>query len=282
MLRCANCAVHPRWRGEHTVFCAIYVGAAWFIPAGAGNTGDFTCWRFLSSVHPRWRGEHLLDCVRPGRRCGSSPLARGTLVALNAPPAVRRFIPAGAGNTARACVTSRPSSVHPRWRGEHCANCAFSSLTRGSSPLARGTPVNDVVDMADDRFIPAGAGNTRSESSPHGAAPVHPRWRGEHDAFLALGRVDGGSSPLARGTQLFPVLALDDRRFIPAGAGNTRALAFHALSLSVHPRWRGEHRIARLWPNSAPGSSPLARGTHKAAFLDNDAGRFIPAGAGNT
>ena len=51
--------------------------------------------------------------------------------------------------------------------------------------------------------------------------PVHPRWRGEHNCYHRANQFDGGSSPLARGTQ--PVTKLGDvwQRFIPAGAGNT-------------------------------------------------------------
>ena len=72
--------------------------------------------------------------------------------------------------------------------------------------------------------------------------PVHPRWRGEHEPVL--------------------VPARDDRRFIPAGAGNT------TTRMSGRPPWNG--------------SSPLARGTHGVGGLQLGALRFIPAGAGNT
>ncbi len=50
-----------------------------------------------------------------------------------------RFIPAGAGNTARANVCSESSPVYPRWRGEHHAAVVYAVLNFGLSPLARGT-----------------------------------------------------------------------------------------------------------------------------------------------
>ena len=50
-----------------------------------------------------------------------------------------RFIPAGAGNTARANVCSESSPVYPRWRGEQHAAVVYAVLNFGLSPLARGT-----------------------------------------------------------------------------------------------------------------------------------------------
>ena len=54
------------------------------------------------------------------------------------------------------------------------------------------------------------------------------------------------------------------------------------MCLAVHPRWRGEHAIARLTMPSRRGSSPLARGTLGLEAVSQIAGRFIPADAGNT
>ena len=52
--------------------------------------------------------------------------------------------------------------------------------------------------------------------------------------------------------------------------------------LPVHPRSRGEHQQIARSINEFGGSSPLARGTQRAARPGTDAGRFIPARAGNT
>ncbi len=70
----------------------------------------------------------------------------------------------------------------------------------GSSPLARGTqhPLRQSVRAV--RFIPAGAGNTVVTSGTKPSISVHPRWRGEHSRDEALAHMEGGSSPLARGT----------------------------------------------------------------------------------
>ncbi|ESJ13490.1 hypothetical protein SED60170_25140 [Salmonella enterica subsp. diarizonae serovar 60:r:e,n,x,z15 str. 01-0170] len=75
-----------------------------FIPAGAGNT-----WRRrrplqIAPVYPRWRGEHVCDVVFYANVFGLSPLARGTLLLCAHPRFIRRFIPAGAGNTPSVCT----------------------------------------------------------------------------------------------------------------------------------------------------------------------------------
>jgi len=91
-----------------------------------------------------------------------------------------------------------------------------------------------------------------------------------------------GLSPLARGTQSTHAERAFNRRFIPAGAGNTTAALSDGRLLPVYPRWRGEHSL--MWPANSleSGLSPLARGTRLPMKKTPDAERFIPAGAGNT
>ncbi len=50
---------------------------------------------------------------------------------------------------------------------------------------------------------------------------VYPRWRGEHDIFIAVIIDLNGLSPLARGTPGTIQSKEIITRFIPAGAGNT-------------------------------------------------------------
>ena len=91
------------------------------------------------------------------------------------------------------------------------------------------------------RFIPAGAGNTTTTASVLNLAAVHPRWRGEHYSPRRAIIACIGSSPLARGTPKLPKFQVDVIRFIPAGAGNTKARFIPVMTSTVHPRWRGEH-----------------------------------------
>ena len=152
-------AVYPRWRGEHQpgkelrddvsglsplargtlVFC--HARKVWkrFIPAGAGNTTRYRVASQSWSVYPRWRGEHASIGLTAVHSPGLSPLARGTPGWRPAPPALPRFIPAGAGNTEGCWCPPAPRAVYPRWRGEHRMNDIWSLVMPGLSPLARGT-----------------------------------------------------------------------------------------------------------------------------------------------
>ncbi len=221
-LREVGALVHPRWRGERLFvrprnpigngssplargtrktgrsFCPI----GRFIPAGAGNARVRDRRSGLRAVHPRWRGERALFRLSACRTRGSSPLARGTRVSAAGVCAGARFIPAGAGNAAEEITGFVDRAVHPRWRGERSLRGEPELWDAGSSPLARGTPTVRGMTQRDHRFIPAGAGNA-SRCTMHSTQPtVHPRWRGERCRSARERSLNGGSSPLARGTPL--------------------------------------------------------------------------------
>ena len=291
----ADSAVHPRACGEH---------------------GSPRSVRPASSVHPRACGEHASGraftanlgpdspqlWAHPGVKAPSGG-TRGDGFAHVISTAMRRFIPAPAGNTRasapkcrgvfavhpRACgehavlrsYAWRPlTAVHPRACGEHVAASRCTCARTGSSPRLRGT---------------------RSRRSAIEPAPVHPRACGEHAVACAARR---------RG------------RFIPAPAGNTRRRASQSVSVgssprlrgtrdraerthlrvTVHPRACGEHAVGADATSRQAGSSPRLRGTRRPALLRLsesgssprlrgtlrpglrcvDAQRFIPAPAGNT
>ncbi len=91
-----------------------------------------------------------------------------------------------------------------------------------------------------------------------------------------------GLSPLARGTPGACSNKKPRKRFIPAGAGNTRVSIQPHATRSVYPRWRGEHGKNHAHRQTRGGLSPLARGTLVRTHDICAPGRFIPAGAGNT
>ncbi|PQB22180.1 CRISPR associated protein of unknown function [Salmonella enterica subsp. enterica serovar Cubana] len=115
-----SAAVYPRWRGEHDragYRSGLFFGLSplargtlediesaqssqRFIPAGAGNNTSVTplCTDH-TAVYPRWRGEHVNASAINKKMTGLSPLARGTLPVTFRYIILRRFIPAGAGNT---------------------------------------------------------------------------------------------------------------------------------------------------------------------------------------
>ena len=136
-----------------------------------------------------------------------------------------------------------------------------NGLYGGLSPLARGTRQNGLSSLVRLRFIPAGAGNTCFRKSMDYCYSVYPRWRGEHGRTEYKAVYLLGLSPLARGTLALQQQHPWPRRFIPAGAGNTRVGKSRGNRTPVYPRWRGEHSSHARPPLIAPGLSPLARGT---------------------
>ncbi len=217
--------------------------------------------------------------MEPG---GLSPLARGTPANNYSPTALGRFIPAGAGNTRKRLIRFLRAAVYPRWRGEHRHSTPGLYWSIGLSPLARGTRLCERIASRFQRFIPAGAGNTPASQKLVQPGAVYPRWRGEHRLSSQRKFASNGLSPLARGTLICLMVMTLNRRFIPAGAGNTRISISMSRTGAVYPRWRGEHSLQKISLIPLPGLSPLARGTRFSASGVQQRLRFIPAGAGNT
>ncbi|CEE03989.1 Hypothetical protein BAA196FS_0949 [Escherichia coli] len=69
--------------------------------------------------------------------------------------------------------------VYPRWRGELPGDNVYGHAPPGLSPLARGTLGGLPCSQLQQRFIPAGAGNSSWLAISFGVSPVYPRWRGE-------------------------------------------------------------------------------------------------------
>ena len=158
----------------------------------------------------------------------------------------------------------------------------MTARVSGSSPLARGTHVPAVKPDLDKRLIPARAGNTAAAGYFLLTGTAHPRSRGEHHIKAARPKLNGGSSPLARGTLLGDCSSIPPTRLIPARAGNTERFNRGGVSCSAHPRSRGEHRSVGHTGAGHYGSSPLARGTPLMNHVRGVPSRLIPARAGNT
>ena len=154
------------------------------------------------AVHPRGCGEHTGHLSHRLSCCGSSPRVRGTPPGGGGFRINRRFIPAGAGNTAASWRDPCSSSVHPRGCGEHKVTSQYWVLTVGSSPRVRGTLHLFLLIHCTLRFIPAGAGNTSKSLLHLENYTVHPRGCGEHSGVLAKRHAQLGSSPRVRGTPL--------------------------------------------------------------------------------
>ena len=151
-------SAHPRWRGEHIspgdrlikpvgssplargapAARRVLGKTIRLIPAGAGSTLDEYLSPGALAAHPRWRGEHQASPALAPVGSGSSPLARGALMACSPSWFRLRLIPAGAGSTSLSRKSGAGTAAHPRWRGEHFSVNVQVSAFFGSSPLARG------------------------------------------------------------------------------------------------------------------------------------------------
>ena len=172
--------------------------------------------------------------------------------------------------------------AHPRSRGEHINKPTNRKAGKGSSPLARGTLARISSILCLSGLIPARAGNTNTGAEGIRVARAHPRSRGEHPTLWVFAMSQGGSSPLARGTQADQVVQASALGLIPARAGNTVCSTFSSHPLRAHPRSRGEHLLLLAVAPLLAGSSPLARGTRSLCLRQGCRTGLIPARAGNT
>ena len=149
---------------------------------------------------------------------------------------------------------------HPRSRGVYALPCEPAPAGLGSSPLARGLPVQVETVAGRVRIIPARAGFTTSLPPRRTVNRDHPRSRGVYRNCGAPFVPKIGSSPLARGL----LQAVDKvaylRRIIPARAGFTAHRSRGCCWRSDHPRSRGVYGGQVFYDLAEQGSSPLARG----------------------
>ncbi len=300
--RSPNSAVHPRACGEqHIPQQGVKVGAGSsprvrgtgellrfaivlfrFIPARAGNSLDQPPSVARRSVHPRACGEQMpLRQERQGI-FGSSPRVRGTVCVGTEGSRKAWFIPARAGNRVGRGAAPRSGAVHPRACGEQPVFAAAQVIPNGSSPRVRGTVTIDPESRAHRRFIPARAGNRPRQTDRIAWLPVHPRACGEQATADRQDRLVAGSSPRVRGTVHQRDQPRLHARFIPARAGNRGFMVVDNPHLPVHPRACGEQTGWTATRMICRGSSPRVRGTARRGLHLVDAGRFIPARAGNS
>ena len=193
-----------------------------------------------------------------------------------------RLIPAHAGKTLRASLSSALLWAHPHSRGENSRTDPIMELMPGSSPLTRGKLVVRVAVQLPAGLIPTHAGKTPARPEPQASPRAHPRSRGEnaHDSHMNIARL--GSSPLTRGKRNPGVAGGPRDRLIPAHAGKTASGAATRRHGWAHPHSRGENHSFREGNTRTQGSSPLTRGKLGPVLQEGLLERLIPAHAGKT
>ena len=111
--------------------------------------------------HPRSRGVYSAASRNSFQELGSSPLARGLLTVEHRAFSRYGIIPARAGSTECSSTAFWTPTDHPRSRGVYITDVEWQGGFWGSSPLARGLPVDYISKQIKFRIIPARAGSTR-------------------------------------------------------------------------------------------------------------------------
>ena len=139
VLSCRLRGSSPRVRGKPR-YDTHHMYRLGLIPACAGKT-DVRCDPSRKiSAHPRVCGENEAHCFGRALGIGSSPRVRGKRRAIAEHPHKPGLIPACAGKTSPALLTSRGARAHPRVCGEN-AICDIDPVAQeGSSPRVRGKP----------------------------------------------------------------------------------------------------------------------------------------------
>ena len=213
---------------------------------------------------------------------GSSPLARGLRQVRHLGGVHARISPARAGFTRSDTPLSRTTWDHPRSRGVYGNDYGYATITRGSSPLARGLRTFSADRASAAGIIPARAGFTLWPAGWSIRWRDHPRSRGVYLVLLGGLVRWRGSSPLARGLPHPPSTLAHAGGIIPARAGFTIGEPAPSTRAWDHPRSRGVYEGTTSMKTVPPGSSPLARGLPRVALRLETLPGIIPARAGFT
>ena len=211
---------------------------------------------------------------------GLSPPTRGNLPRTRTLAALRRSIPAHAGEPRSAGRSAAERGVYPRPRGGTARTARTSGTSGGLSPPTRGNPPPQPVVGGGIRSIPAHAGepNTRGSRAPVWA--VYPRPRGGTSSIMFGPKMFSGLSPPTRGNR-YPVLVRwHYRRSIPAHAGEPRQSRRRGGISWVYPRPRGGTKSSITQAPCERGLSPPTRGNPRYGRGRPDIGGSIPAHAG--
>ena len=271
----------PRMRGKRKTLPFEWVPNR-IIPAHAGQTVGHGRLLRRWPDHPRACGanETCHPCGVLER--GSSPRMRGKH-RLHVQVVRRvRIIPAHAGQTYQEEQSRLHPPDHPRACGANPAMMCKVMRVTGSSPRMRGKHVDYVINKANQRIIPAHAGQTYRLAQQMQTDKDHPRACGANLAALVFPALALGSSPRMRGKPPPNRMKFFPLRIIPAHAGQTSKVRRSVTHSPDHPRACGANGICGSCTTGEAGSSPRMRGKQRQVSRPHQLHRIIPAHAGQT
>ena len=179
-------------------------------------------------------------------------------------------------------MASKPTTEHPRARGENAGRNYRTEPRGGTSPRTRGKLQDYLKVVNNRRNIPAHAGKTLQLRPRGERAAEHPRARGENVSIAEPFSRGNGTSPRTRGKPSTVPMRNWRRRNIPAHAGKTGYDGSIIHSAEEHPRARGENLRRVGVKNPLVGTSPRTRGKPMIPWRYRHHQRNIPAHAGKT
>ena len=250
------------------------------IPAHAGEPTGAGRERACRAVYPRPRGGTRVKSHTLALMEGLSPPTRGNRIIPRAEFPVIRSIPAHAGEPTGGYSNGERAMVYPRPRGGTLSSRTAMRDSNGLSPPTRGNRMMRFSLTATSGSIPAHAGEPAGERHCGVVRRVYPRPRGGTGKSEVNRAREWGLSPPTRGNLSAVNRAERPRGSIPAHAGEPPTCGTRTSIAGVYPRPRGGtgggESPAALWQ----GLSPPTRGNRTRADWLRDAGRSIPAHAG--
>ena len=246
----------PRVRGNPE-WTTRRAGRSRSIPARAGEPPSTALRDFSHEVYPRVCGGTNSNPSNAAGSFGLSPRVRGNRSRCPDPAVEPGSIPACAGEPADS---KRPqqmgAGLSPRVRGEPivsqaspsrdtvyprvCGGTALAATNttsmHGLSPRVRGNHCRADVEVINQRSIPACAGEPRAGHRLSDLFQVYPRVCGGTSSTVDVSGFEGGLSPRVRGNPLESRSAFEQRRSIPACAGEPTGKPLRIRAEKVYPR----------------------------------------------
>ena len=271
----------PRVRGKQRDVGQVAANQR-IIPARAGQTLVQKSMTSCNADHPRACGANAQVRFEGGIDHGSSPRVRGKRLRKAIRSAIRRIIPARAGQTSAGLDGADVPPDHPRACGANHECRPLMVLPVGSSPRVRGKLAGLTRGFPRLRIIPARAGQTDSKRRASPTPSDHPRACGANSRSVSELSTSTGSSPRVRGKHRVQEPRHGQSRIIPARAGQTVVTISLPVSKPDHPRACGANALFGKRRVRLRGSSPRVRGKLQGRRRFQLALRIIPARAGQT
>ena len=246
-------------RGNHKAFVPSEV-ATGSIPACAGEPPFNFAAGATQKVYPRLCGGTPAGLAGAPDVQGLSPLVRGNRRIDHREHAIRRSIPACAGEPPGRRGSANCSRVYPRLCGGTIHQDDREAWESGLSPLVRGNLLKQCRLVAVPGSIPACAGEPESRRFSGSGVTVYPRLCGGTAGLHLWDGWQRGLSPLVRGNRVLRGSQPDGVGSIPACAGEPRPSRWLGWRRRVYPRLCGGTGNAILRIPMMRGLSPLVRG----------------------